>query len=49
MKWNIYNEGKWFAWYPVRVGNKRVWLEYVMRIKTLADAYYGGWTYNEVK
>ena len=30
---------KWFAWYPVKIDNERVWLEYVYRRTTV---YYGG-------
>ena len=30
---------KWFAWYPVKIENERVWLEYVYRRTTV---YYGG-------
>ena len=33
-EWNL-----WFAWYPVTIGNERVWLEWVER-KTTA---YGAW------
>jgi len=35
MKWSNYNEKvkwhKWFAWYPVIVGDNEVWLETVER------------------
>jgi len=38
MKWKIKNKDykycnwyKWFAWYPVRVGDGKVWLEFVYR------------------
>ena len=30
---------KWFAWYPVRVGDSRVWLEYVIREKRNIQGY----------
>lgn len=38
MQWEkqIYAERKWhkwFAWYPVSIGNRRYWLEYVERLK----------------
>lgn len=37
----------WFAWHPVRVGDERVWLEYVARRAVLTwDSYY--WEYRNV-
>lgn len=27
---------KWFAWHPIKIGNKTIWLEYVERRKWLS-------------
>ena len=53
MKWkyhpknNIYEWHKWYAWHPIVVDNKWVWLEYVMRRKWSNPLNYVdcGWNY----
>lgn len=32
----------WFAWYPVRVDNHVVWVEYVWRRRTVQSAGWAG-------
>ncbi len=43
MKWDIDFGNRpwrrWFAWFPVRVGNQRVWWEYVERQTTNCQGY----------
>ena len=31
MRWSINRWKRWFAWYPVRVGDDIVWLEWIER------------------
>jgi hypothetical protein len=41
---------RWFAWYPVRIGNQRVWLETVERKGRWWSALYAegwDWQYRE--
>lgn len=47
---NAFEWHRWFAWYPVDVGTRRVWLRTIMRRKQVnksmnftADIYY--WEY----
>ena len=35
---------KWFAWYPVKVHDKRVWLKYVYRRRILTYVDIDHWT-----
>ena len=37
---------KWFAWYPVTIGDTRVWLEVVSR-KLSYDGYTLFWEYRD--
>lgn len=39
-EWN-----KWFAWYPVRVYDETVWLEFVER-RGRRDTLFGTWWYS---
>lgn len=38
---------KWFAWYPVKVGNSRVWLKVVYRRQLNTYVDYDDWAYYE--
>jgi len=52
MKWrnieqpNLYEWHKWFAWYPVAIGLKKVWLEWVLRKKWSNPLNYADNGYN---
>lgn len=62
MRWNKVNELDWhiwFAWFPIQIENKYIWLEYVNRKYdlnknfTIIDPYdigdYDGeWTYKNI-
>jgi hypothetical protein len=46
LKWH-----RWFAWRPVPVGDKYVWLEWIERIEVpgiVGACDMGGWAYREI-
>lgn len=34
---------KWFVWFPIRINNQVIWLEYVYRKAVIRTSHYGDW------
>lgn len=52
MRWNVYQTEwkKWFAWYPVYIGEQGFWLEYVERRQIKNRSGWGHyWLYRKLE